>query len=80
MIPSHQAPVIPLKRWRPHWFSGLALVLGTLAPDLVFILRLDQRGSAQPGGSFQAPACPGRNPVPVDEKSRGRGAAATRCR
>jgi hypothetical protein len=45
MIPSHQALVLPLKRWRPRWFSGLALVLGTLAPDLVFILRLDQRGS-----------------------------------
>ena len=45
MIPSHQAPVLPLKRWRPHWFSGLALVLGTVAPDLAFILRLDENGS-----------------------------------
>ena len=45
MIPSHQAPVIPLKRWRPHWFSGLALVLGTVAPDLAFILRLDENGA-----------------------------------
>jgi hypothetical protein len=45
MIPSHQAPVLPLKLWRPAWFSGLALVLGTVAPDLVFILRLDETGS-----------------------------------
>ncbi len=45
MIPSHQAPVLPLKRWRPQWFSGLGLVLGTMAPDLVFILRLDAQGS-----------------------------------
>lgn len=45
MIPSHQAPVLPLKRWRPHWFSGLALVLGTVAPDLAFVLRLDENGS-----------------------------------
>jgi hypothetical protein len=44
MIPSHQAPVLPLKRWRPHWFSGLALVLGTVAPDLTFVFRLDEHG------------------------------------
>jgi len=45
MIPSHQAPVLPLKQWRPAWFSGLALVLGSVAPDLVFIFRLDETGS-----------------------------------
>jgi hypothetical protein len=45
MIPSHQAPVLPLKRWRPRWFSGLALVLGTVAPDLAFVFRLDENGS-----------------------------------
>jgi hypothetical protein len=45
LVPSHQALVLPLKRWRPAWFSGLALVLGSLAPDLVFILRLDENGS-----------------------------------
>jgi hypothetical protein len=45
MVPSHQAPVLPLKRWRSAWFSGLALVLGTLAPDLAFILTLDRDGS-----------------------------------
>jgi hypothetical protein len=44
MIPSHQAPVLPLKRWRPCWFSGLALVLGTVAPDLTFVLCLDEYG------------------------------------
>ncbi|HVO10469.1 MAG TPA: DUF4184 family protein [Vicinamibacteria bacterium] len=45
MIPSHQAAVLPLKQWRPAWFSGLALVLGSVAPDLVFIFRLDETGS-----------------------------------
>ena len=45
MLPSHQAPVLPLKRWRPTWFSGLALVLGSLAPDLAFVLTLDENGA-----------------------------------
>jgi hypothetical protein len=45
MIPAHQAPVLPLKRWRPQWFSGLALVLGTVAPDLPFVFTLDRDGS-----------------------------------
>ncbi|HXK10913.1 MAG TPA: DUF4184 family protein, partial [Vicinamibacteria bacterium] len=45
MIPSHQAPVLPLKRWRPEWFSGLGLVLGTAAPDLAFVLTLDPNGA-----------------------------------
>jgi len=41
IAPSHQAPALLLKTWRPAWFSGLALVLGTMAPDLEFILRMD---------------------------------------
>jgi hypothetical protein len=41
MIPSHQAPALSLKLWRPRLFSGLALCLGSMAPDLEFILRLD---------------------------------------
>jgi hypothetical protein len=45
MVPAHQALVLPLKRWRPRAFSGLALVLGTVAPDLAFVLTLDPRGS-----------------------------------
>jgi hypothetical protein len=45
IVPAHQAPVLPLKRWRPAWFSGLALALGSVTPDLVFILRLDETGS-----------------------------------
>jgi hypothetical protein len=40
IIPSHQAPAFVLKRWRPDWFSGLGLVLGTLVPDLEFIVPL----------------------------------------
>lgn len=41
IAPAHQAPILPLKAWKPEAFSGLGLVLGTLAPDLAFILRLD---------------------------------------
>jgi hypothetical protein len=41
IAPSHQAPVLPLKLWKPHLFSGLALCLGAAAPDLEFILRID---------------------------------------
>src|SRR5262245_21725714 len=45
MVPSHQAPVLRLARACPRRFSGLGLVLGTLAPDIAFILPLDERGS-----------------------------------
>jgi hypothetical protein len=45
LVPSHQAPVLALKLWRPAWFSGLGLVLGSVAPDLAFILRLDETGA-----------------------------------
>lgn len=38
IIPSHQAPALALKAWRPRWFSGLGLALGSLAPDLEFIV------------------------------------------
>ncbi|MBL0940457.1 MAG: DUF4184 family protein [Gemmatimonadaceae bacterium] len=39
-ILSHQALVLPLKlRW-PRHFSGLALVIGSMAPDLEFIGRM----------------------------------------
>lgn len=34
---SHQALVLPLKMRWPHRFSGLALVIGSMAPDLEFI-------------------------------------------
>jgi len=40
---AHQAPVLPLKLWRPAVFSGTALVLGSIAPDLDS-LRLAARG------------------------------------
>ena len=30
---AHQAPVLPLKLWRPRWFSGAGLVIGSMAPD-----------------------------------------------
>ena len=40
MVPSHTAPILPLKMWKPRAFSGLALCLGALAPDLDFVLRV----------------------------------------
>ncbi len=42
IAPSHQAPALALKLWRPRWFSGLALVLGSAVPDLEFIARVDK--------------------------------------
>jgi hypothetical protein len=42
IAPSHQAPALLLKAWKPRLFSGLALVLGTVVPDLEFILRMDR--------------------------------------
>ncbi|GIG58670.1 hypothetical protein Lfu02_30420 [Longispora fulva] len=35
-FPSHAAIVVPLKIWRPRWFDGVALVLGSTAPDLPY--------------------------------------------
>jgi hypothetical protein len=31
---AHQALVLPLKMWRPNYFNGTALVIGSIAPDL----------------------------------------------
>lgn len=39
-ILAHQAVVLPLKLWRPRRISGLALCLGSAAPDLEFIFRM----------------------------------------
>lgn len=33
-FPSHAAAVVPLKLWRPRWFDGVALVTGSVAPDV----------------------------------------------
>ncbi|MFD0597739.1 DUF4184 family protein [Catellatospora coxensis] len=35
-LPTHPVAVVPLKLWRPRWFDGVALVIGTVAPDLAF--------------------------------------------
>ncbi|SBT43894.1 DUF4184 family protein [Micromonospora auratinigra] len=37
-FPSHLAPVLPLKRWRPAWFDGVALATGAVAPDVGYLL------------------------------------------
>jgi hypothetical protein len=45
MIPSHPAPLLPLKAWKPTLFSGLALVLGAAAPDLEFVMLVKSDSS-----------------------------------
>lgn len=42
-FPSHLAPVLPLKLWRPRWFDGVALAAGAVAPDVAY-LALDAQG------------------------------------
>ena len=37
-FPAHPAAVLPLKLWRPAWFDGVALVVGSMAPDLAYAL------------------------------------------
>jgi hypothetical protein len=36
---AHQAPVLPLKIAAPRWLDGTALVIGSMAPDLAFVLH-----------------------------------------
>jgi hypothetical protein len=38
-FPSHAAAVLPLKLWRPRWFDGVALVVGSASPDFVYALE-----------------------------------------
>lgn len=33
-LPTHPIAVVPLKLWRPRWFDGVALAVGSVAPDL----------------------------------------------
>jgi len=42
---AHQAPILPLKRWRPDWFSGTALVMGSIAPDLEYLTSTRPRAA-----------------------------------
>lgn len=35
---SHQGAVMPLKAWRPTWFDGVALVIGSMTPDFVYAI------------------------------------------
>lgn len=37
-FPSHAAAVVPLKLWRRRWFDGVALVIGSAAPDFPYSL------------------------------------------
>ncbi len=38
-LPTHPLAVLPLKFWRPRWFDGVALVVGTIAPDVPYALE-----------------------------------------
>jgi len=38
-FPSHAAAIAPLKLWRPRWFDGVALVVGSAAPDFGYALQ-----------------------------------------
>jgi hypothetical protein len=37
-FPTHPAGILPLKLWRPHWFDGVALVLGAASPDIAYLV------------------------------------------
>jgi hypothetical protein len=37
-VPTHPVAVLPLKLWRPQWFDGVALAVGSTAPDLAYPL------------------------------------------
>lgn len=43
---AHQAPVLPLKLWRPTAFNGTALVVGSIAPDFEYFLDRGGRAAA----------------------------------
>ncbi|MFI9531412.1 DUF4184 family protein [Micromonospora rosaria] len=47
-FPSHPAAIVPLKLSRPRWFDGTALIFGSMAPDLAYVLD----GSGLPVGPF----------------------------
>lgn len=44
---AHQAPVLPLKLWRPAAWNGTALVLGSIAPDLEHVPVQDGVGAGR---------------------------------
>ncbi|TCB96865.1 DUF4184 family protein [Micromonospora zingiberis] len=37
-FPSHLAPVLVMKLWRPRWFDGVALSTGAVAPDVAYLV------------------------------------------
>jgi membrane-bound metal-dependent hydrolase YbcI (DUF457 family) len=49
---AHQAPLLPLKAWRARWFSGTALVVGSIAPDLEYVVSPLSRGARGFAHSF----------------------------
>lgn len=41
---SHPAAVLPFTRLKPQWFSLTALIIGSLAPDFEYFLRMEMYG------------------------------------
>lgn len=41
---AHQAPVLPLVLLRPRWFDGVALCVGSMAPDLSYVVSGTRHG------------------------------------
>jgi hypothetical protein len=61
-FPAHAAAVLPAKWARPGWFDGLALVIGSCAPDFAYALdgsALDRPGEALPPTWYIAHSWPG---------------------
>lgn len=50
---AHQAPILPLKLWRPAAFNGTALVVGSIAPDLEYFAERAARAAVF-GHTFRA--------------------------
>ncbi len=38
---SHSAVVLPLKYFKPKWFSTTGLVIGSMAPDFLYFIKID---------------------------------------
>mgnify|MGYP003955888601 CR=1 FL=1 len=57
---SHQAPMVALKMARPRWFDGVAVVVGSMAPDFAYVAtdtRLEFDAHGPPGMlAFAVPA------------------------
>lgn len=54
---AHQAPALAIKIAKPSWFCGTALAIGSMAPDLEYILRASILGTIGHTGAGQLIFC-----------------------